>query len=299
VTLASHIESERAAINAELDRLLPPADAWPARLHAAMRYAVFGAGKRVRPIVVRAACRAAGGDPALALAPGCALELIHTYSLVHDDLPALDDDALRRGRPTVHVAFDEALAIMVGDALLTEGFAVLARHPEGAAYGALRAEACALVAAAIGSQGMVGGQVEDLEATGAVAAAPGAGERLDRIHRAKTGALIAAAVELGALSAGVDAARRRVWRELGERLGLLFQIADDILDVTGTAESLGKSPGKDAAAGKLTYPAVHGLEAARGRLAALAGELAAAARALEGENGVLTAIVEYVARRDR
>jgi geranylgeranyl diphosphate synthase type II len=300
VDLAQHIESERAAIDAELDRLLPPADAWPPRLHAAMRYAVLGGGKRVRPILVRAVCRAAGGDPALALAPGCALELVHSYSLVHDDLPALDDDTLRRGRPTVHVAWGEALAIMVGDALLTEGFAVLARHPEGAAHAALRAEACTLVAAAIGSRGMVGGQVEDLEATGADAAgAAGAAARLDRIHRAKTGALIAAAVELGALIAGAAGERRRAWRELGERLGLLFQIADDILDVTGTAASLGKSPGKDAAAGKLTYPAVHGLTAARRRLEALAGELAAAARALAGENGVLTAIVDYVARRER
>ena len=166
MTLAQHLGAERDVVNAALDRLLPPASAWPERLHAAMRYAVFGGGKRVRPILVRAACRAAGGDAAVAVEPGCALELIHTYSLVHDDLPAHDDDTLRRGRPTVHVAYDEALAIMVGDALLTAGFAVLARYPEGEGHAAVRAEALARGAAAIGAQGVVGGPVAALEATG-------------------------------------------------------------------------------------------------------------------------------------
>ena len=289
------LAGERATVDAALERLLPAADAWPARLHEAMRYAVFGGGKRVRPILARAACRAAGGDPARALEPGCALELIHTYSLIHDDLPALDDDRLRRGRPTVHVAYDEALAILAGDALLTEGFAVLARFPEGDAAARERAEACRVVATAVGSLGMVGGQVEDLEATGA---APDAG-RLERIHRAKTGALLAAAVELGALLGGAAGERRRAFLEFGRGLGLLFQIADDILDVTGTAASLGKSPGKDAAAGKLTYPAVLGLDAARSRLAELATGLSRAAAGLEGEGGVLDALVGYVARRDR
>jgi len=295
VELEHYLAAERDAVNAALDRLLPAADVWPARLHRAMRYAVFGGGKRVRPVLARAACRAAGGDPELALEPSCALELIHTYSLVHDDLPALDDDDLRRGRPTVHVAFDEALAVMVGDALLTEGFAVLGRFPEGDARGATRAEACRMVACAIGSLGMVGGQVEDLEATGAQADAG----RLDRIHQAKTGALIGAAVELGALLAGADAARRAAFRSFGRRLGLLFQIADDILDVTGTAESLGKSPGKDATAGKLTYPHLHGLAAARVYLEELATTLRSEVVGLEGEGGILQQLVVFVARRDR
>lgn len=295
MAFASELREERVAINAALDRLLPAAGAWPARLHEAMRYAVFGGGKRVRPILVRAACRAAGGDEAPALEPGCALELIHTYSLIHDDLPALDDDTLRRGRPTVHVAFDEALAILAGDALLSEGFAVLARYPIGDAYAPLRAEACALVATAVGSLGMVGGQVEDLEATGV---APDAG-RLDRIHRAKTGALIGAAVEMGALLGGAAGAAREAFRSFGVRLGLLFQIVDDILDATGTAASLGKSPGKDAAAGKLTYPLVHGLAAATSYRDELAATLAAEAAVLAGEAGTLTQLVGFVARRDR
>jgi geranylgeranyl diphosphate synthase type II len=295
VELAALLARERARIDAALDRLLPAAGAWPARLHEAMRYAVFGGGKRVRPVLARAACRAAGGDPEVALEAACALEMVHTYSLIHDDLPALDDDTLRRGRATVHVAFDEALALLAGDALLTEAFAVLGRFPEGEGFAGRRAEACRMVAEAIGSRGMVGGQVEDLEATGA---APD-GARLERIHGAKTGALIGAAVELGALLAGADDARRQAFARFGRRLGLLFQIADDILDVTGTAASLGKSPGKDAAAGKLTYPAVWGLEAARKELDALAGSLLREAEELEGGAGTLGALVNYVARRDR
>ena len=293
--LAALLAGERDRVDAALDRLLPAAPEWPARLHEAMRYAVFGGGKRVRPILARAGCRAAGGDPEAVLEAACALEMIHTYSLIHDDLPALDDDTLRRGRPTVHVAYDEALAILAGDALLTEAFAVLGRFPAGDALAGRRAEACRLVAEAVGSRGMVGGQVEDIDATGA---APD-GARLERIHTTKTGALIGAAVELGALLAGADGARRQAFAGFGRRLGLLFQIADDILDVTGTAASLGKTPGKDAAAGKLTYPAVWGLDAARKELEARAGSLVREAEMLEGGGGLLGALVGYVARRDR
>jgi len=293
--LAAFLADERGLVDGALDRLLPPADAWPTRLHEAMRYAVFGGGKRVRPILARAACRAAGGDAEPILEAACALEMVHTYSLIHDDLPALDDDTLRRGRATVHVAFDEALAILAGDALLTGAFEVLGGFPEGDAFAARRAEACRLVAEAIGSRGMVGGQVEDLEATGA----DPDGARLERIHGAKTGALLGAAVELGALLAGAAPAPRTEFAGFGRRLGLLFQIADDILDVTGSAASLGKSPGKDAAAGKLTYPGVYGLEAARRERDRLAASLADDARRLEGGGGVLGALVSYVARRDR
>jgi geranylgeranyl diphosphate synthase type II len=295
VELQALLAAERERIDGALDRLLPPAEAWPRRLHAAMRYAVFGGGKRVRPVLVRAACQAIGGDAEHVVEAACAIELVHTYSLIHDDLPALDDDTLRRGRPTVHVAYDEALAILAGDALLTEAFAVLGAFPSGEAHAARRAEACRLVADAIGSRGMVGGQVEDLEATGEP---PDAG-RLDRIHRAKTGALIGAAVELGALLAGADGPRRRAFATFGQRLGLLFQVADDILDVTGSAASLGKSPGKDAVAGKLTYPAVFGLDAANREREALAEALTLEAETIEGRGGTLGALVGYVARRDR
>lgn len=289
------LAAERQLVDQALDRLMPASDTWPRRLHEAMRYAVFGGGKRVRPILARAACHAAGGNPDTIIEAACALELVHTYSLVHDDLPDLDDDTLRRGRPTVHVAYDVALAILVGDALLSEAFIVLGTYPTGADLAARRAEASRLVAQAIGSTGMVGGQVEDLEATGQTPDA----RRLERIHRAKTGALLAASVELGAVLAGVDTPTRERFASFGQNLGLLFQIADDILDVTGTVASLGKSPGKDAAAGKLTYPAVYGLAAARGELVRLAETLRFQAEAMEGRGSTLVSLVDYIASRDR
>lgn len=292
--LSSFLAGEAAAVDAALDRLLPPAGSWPARLHEAMRYAVFGGGKRLRPVLVRAACRAAGGDTETALEPACAVELVHTYSLVHDDLPAMDDDSLRRGRATVHVAFDEALAVLTGDALLTLAFGVLGAYPRGAAWASRRAAACALVAEAAGSLGMVGGQVEDMEAAGA----PPDATRLEQMHRAKTGALLAASVELGALLAGASGERRAAFHRFGQQLGLCFQIADDILDVTGTAASLGKSPGKDVSAGKLTYPAVYGLAAARAEVERLAAHAVAMAVELEGEGGSLGRLAEFAACRD-
>jgi geranylgeranyl pyrophosphate synthase len=293
--LARALAAERTRIDAALGALLPREDAWPQRLHRAMRYAVLGGGKRLRPILMRVACRAAGGDENAVIEAACALEMVHTYSLVHDDLPAMDDDTLRRGRATLHVAFDEATAILAGDALLAEGFAVLARYPEGEVFAIRRALACAALARAVGSAGMVGGQMEDLEAAGETPDA----ERLDRIHRAKTGALLSASMEIGALLAGASEGCCARLAAFGARLGLAFQIADDILDVTGSAESLGKSPGKDAAADKLTYPRVYGLAAAHARLAELAAELAHAAAAIEGLDGMLGALAMYVAERDR
>lgn len=300
MTALELLAAERRVVDEALDRLLPAADAWPPRLHRAMRYAVLGGGKRIRPILARLAHRAAGGDPERITEAACGLELVHGYSLVHDDLPALDDDVLRRGRATVHVAFDEATAILVGDALLTEGLLLLASHPEGEPWRGLRAEATALVAQAIGSRGMVGGQMEDLEATGQVVAAAAApGERLDRIHRHKTGSLLRASVELGALLAGVDRGRRAEFAALGEALGLAFQIADDVLDATATASELGKSPGKDERSGKLTFVTLYGLAEARSRLAALEDEVVERARSLEGADGPLAALARYVARRRR
>ena len=290
------LERERAAIDAALERVLPPEGRWPARLTEAMRYAVLGGGKRLRPVLARLATAAAGGDPDRVTEAACGLELIHTYSLVHDDLPAMDDDTLRRGRPTVHVVYGEAMAILAGDALLTEGLGLLARFPEGEEWAARRAEAVALVAEAAGAAGMVGGQVEDLEATGT--AGPEADrERLDRIHRHKTGCLIRVSLELGALWAGAESGLRRRIASWGAGLGLAFQIADDILDRTASAAELGKSPGKDAAAGKLTYVTVYGLEAARRRLAELEERLVAEAETIEGPGGTLAAVARWAARR--
>jgi geranylgeranyl pyrophosphate synthase len=292
------LESERDAVEETLRKLFSTADRWPGQLRSAMEYAVFAGGKRVRPALARIANRASGGDPDEITEAACGLELIHTYSLVHDDLPALDDDVLRRGQPTVHVAFDEATAILVGDALLTEGLLLLASLPEGEAWAARRADAVATVAEAISVRGMVGGQAEDLEATGQLGGdRHDLEDRLDRIHRHKTGYLLRASVELGAILAGVDAVRRQAFVDFGETLGLAFQVVDDILDATAAAEQLGKSPGKDEAAGKLTYVTLYGLDRAQKRLAELEETLIEKARDLEGPDGELGALARFVCRR--
>ena len=292
------LAEEQSTIESALRNLLPASNVWPERLHRAMADAVFAGAKRVRPVLARLTHRAAGGDPDAITNAACGLELIHTYSLVHDDLPALDDDVLRRGQPTVHVAFDEATAILVGDALLTEGLLFLARYPQGALWSDRRAEAVEMVAEAISARGMVGGQMEDLEATGL---SEGGGmapkERLDLIHRHKTGCLLRASVELGAILAGVDGAMRRRFTVYGEDLGLAFQVADDVLDATASADDLGKSPGKDSAAGKLTYVTLYGLDTARRRLDELERKLIDEASVIEGADGELAAVARYVCRR--
>ena len=301
MSLVELLEAERAAVESALPGVLPAAGSWPVRLHRAMSHAVLGGGKRIRPVLARLACRAAGGDPSVIAEAVCGLELIHTYSLVHDDLPALDDDVLRRGRPTVHVAFDEATAILVGDALLTEGLLVLARHPAGEGWAARRAAVVERVAEAVSSRGMVGGQMDDLEATGQVVGehdeAPGV--RLERIHRHKTGCLLRVSVEVGALLGGVADSGLEPFSRYGETLGLAFQIADDILDGTASAAELGKSPGKDAAAGKLTYVTLYGLDRARRRLADLEAEAVALGEAIDGPGGALADLAHYVALRRR
>ncbi len=291
---AAFLSELRPQVEAELDRLLPGADESPARLHAALRYSVFAGGKRVRPALVVLAGEAFGAPRASLLPGGAALELIHTYSLVHDDLPALDDDDLRRGRPTLHRQFDEATAILAGDALLTRGLWVLASEPPSIDE-ARRARAAALVAEAVSTAGMIGGQIDDLEAERAWP--EDAETALERIHRRKTGALLRAAVRLGGLYAGADAGADRALADLGATLGLLFQIADDILDVTGDAATLGKTAGKDAEARKLTYPGLYGLEESRLRLHAVEREAQRLATALPRGGGLFPSLIEYLASR--
>lgn len=294
----SLLAAEREIVEQALAELLPGESAWPKRLQGAMAHAVFAGGKRVRPALARLAHRAAGGDPDTITEAACGLELIHTYSLVHDDLPALDNDSLRRGQPTVHVAYDEATAILVGDALLTEGLLLLARFPEGDEWAARRAGATAMVAEAISARGMIGGQMEDLEATGTIAGTSADPEqRLDLIHRHKTGCLLRASVELGALLAGVDADLRRQFVTFGEDLGLAFQISDDLLDATASADTLGKSPGKDEAAGKLTFVTLFGVESTQRRLDEIEERLAHEAEQIEGPDGELGGIAQFVCRR--
>jgi geranylgeranyl diphosphate synthase type II len=257
-TLQRCLEEARIQVDKELDRLLPPEDQYPPSIHRAMRYSVFAGGKRLRPILCLESGRLFGGDEKSLLGLGSALELIHTYSLIHDDLPALDNDDLRRGKPTSHRAFGEATAVLAGDALLTLAFEVLAAP-------GLPREACKLrviheLAHAVGTRdGMVGGQVVDLATTDQTTSSA----TLDYIHAAKTGALIRAAVRCGALyaqAAEEDLARVTTY---GQKVGLAFQIADDLLDVLGSAAALGKSVGKDGQHHKATYPGLHGVEESR------------------------------------
>jgi geranylgeranyl pyrophosphate synthase len=244
--------------------------AWPAALAEACRYALFGGGKRLRPALVRLFCTSFGGSLEDAARPAAAIEMIHTYSLVHDDLPCMDDDDLRRGRPTCHKVYGEAMGVLVGDALLTQAFAVLAGAPSGAARMA------GVLARAAGGAGMVGGQVLDMSVAGSGAQAAD----VRAVHLAKTAALIAAACELGALAGGASEQRCELSRTYGTALGLGFQAVDDILDVTGDAATLGKTPGKDQELDRATTVTVMGLEAARAQASALAEEAHAAARSL-------------------
>jgi geranylgeranyl diphosphate synthase type II len=257
------------AVEQALRELLPAAATAPARLHEAMHYALFPGGKRLRPMLVLLGCQAAGGEPERALRAAAALECLHTYSLVHDDLPCMDDDDLRRGRPTCHKMYGDALALLAGDALLTLAF-------EGAASAG--AAAVVELARAAGSQGMVGGQVEDLAVEGDVQ--QHSLERVHWIHTQKTGALITASLLVGAYAgAGVEvpAAVLEPLRRYGDRVGLAFQIADDCLDLTGTAAELGKNPLADVALGKLTWPAMVGLDQSLATARGLAAEAAALA----------------------
>lgn len=285
----------RPEVDAMLDSLLPAETAPPARLHTAMRYSVFAGGKRVRPALVILTGESLGSTREVLLPGAAALEMLHTFSLVHDDLPALDDDDLRRGRPTVHKEFDEATAVLVGDALLTLGLETLAGQPSGTPA-EVRAQAVSLVARAVGTEGMIGGQVADLEAENQWP--EDATVTLESIHRRKTGALLRASIRLGGLYAGASPDEDALLAELGGRIGLLFQIGDDILDVEASTEALGKTVGKDAAARKLTYPGLFGLEESKVRLHRVGDEALALAASLKDSSGLFTSLVAYLISRD-
>ncbi|WP_323752626.1 (2E,6E)-farnesyl diphosphate synthase [Marinobacter sp.] len=287
-----YIEQCRQRIDAELERSIHQ-DSASERLQETMRYSVLGGGKRIRPALCLAAARAVGCAENAALIPACALELIHAYSLVHDDLPAMDDDDLRRGRATTHIAFDEASAILAGDALQTLAFSLLASAPE--LSDTQRVTMIAKLAQASGHSGMVGGQAIDLESVGIELDL----EQLEHMHRHKTGALIEASVDLGAVSApGVTQQQRSALSDYARALGLAFQVQDDLLDIEGDTAIIGKRQGSDAAKAKPTYPALLGLEGAREHLATL---LEQAQRALDDfgvEAEPLRAIANYVVTRN-
>ena len=283
-----------ARADAALADALPHEDAPPLELHRAMRYAVLGGGKRLRPVLVYATGNAFEVAPEALDSSACAVEIIHAYSLVHDDLPAMDDDDLRRGRPTCHVVFGEAMAILAGDALQALAFEVLADDPRLRADPRNQVEMLRTLAAACGAHGMAGGQAFDLAAVGK-ALTPA---ELERMHMYKTGALIRASVRLGALAAGCrDATVLAALERYGHAIGLAFQIRDDILDIEGDAATIGKTAGKDAADNKPTYPAILGMAGARAHLAELTGAALDAITPLGERFAMLGELARFIAER--
>ncbi len=291
-SLQEYLAEQVKVVDRALDEWVPAETVAPESIHGAMRYSLFAGGKRIRPILAIAAGRAICEDTRGIENAACALELIHTYSLIHDDLPAMDNDDLRRGRPTCHKVFGEALAVLAGDALLTLAFEVLSRLPGVAAERKVRlVEELSRAAGTVG--GMIAGQVHDME-----------GERqtptallLESIHRAKTGALLRASVRMGVIYAGASEAELAALSEYGEHAGLAFQIVDDVLDVEESSEALGKTAGKDQAQQKITFPAVYGLERSR-QMAEDEREAAHAALALFGDRAArLRQIADFIVKR--
>ncbi len=278
-------------VNSELDRRMPGDNTRPASLHKAMRHSVFAGGKRLRPLLCLAACEAAGGAIEKAILPAIAIEALHTYTLIHDDLPAMDDDDLRRGKPTCHVVFGEAVAILAGDALLTLAFEWLGLCAAPAPYhpGQLSLE----LARAAGSMGVVGGQAEDIASEGV---RPDAA-LVEYIHLHKTAALLCAAVRMGGIAAGVPEDGLEALSSYGSKIGLAFQVVDDILNETSSPEQLGKAAGTDRARGKVTYVSVHGLDAARADAERLSREAADAARRLGEGAEMLLFLTDMMMKR--
>jgi len=286
----AEMDERRRVVEEALDRALPPESAWPETIHRAVRYSLFAGGKRIRPLLVLAAGEAVGGSRDEVMPLACAVEMIHTYSLVHDDLPAMDDDDLRRGRPTCHVEYGEDVAILAGDGLFAEAIALLASRQQGEPERVLAALGRLVEAAGVG--GMVGGQFVDIK-SGAELDAAG----LRRLHELKTGRLIGASVECVLLLAGIDEPATIPWSRFAAELGVLFQIVDDILDVTGDEAALGKPQGSDERHGKRTYVSVFGLDRAR-ELASESHDKARAALAeAPGRTDTLARITDYILTR--
>lgn len=286
------LKAKQKEVDQALGRFLPRENVRPTTIHKAMRYSVFAGGKRLRPILCLAAAEACGGETEYALAPACATEVMHTYSLVHDDLPCMDDDDLRRGRPTSHKVFGEGMAVLTGDALLTEVFAIIIQTPPTKRYGTK--EYVEEIAVTGGSRKLIGGQVLDLE---------GEGKSLDkkalvRIHEAKTAALLVTSVRLGAMTANVTPRKLEALTTFAYNLGLAFQVIDDILDVTQTTEMLGKTAGKDEAVDKSTYPAILGLDKSRKEAARLTNKALMALKPLGKKAARLEQIARYLLDRE-
>jgi len=291
--LESFIERSTASVNAALDRFLPAEKTKPASIHRAMRYSLFAGGKRMRPALVLASAQACGGREADALPLACAVECIHTYSLVHDDLPAMDNDDYRRGKLTSHKVFGEGIAILAGDALLTQAFEIIADAKGWPRYA--HRDLVLELARAAGSLQLIAGQVADLEGEGRKTSAA----QLKYIHERKTSALLCCSARLGGMSANCSAAQLRALTDFGYHIGLAFQVIDDILDVTQTSEQLGKTAGKDTKAQKATYPSIVGLERSRKIATQLTDKAFAALKPFGNKAAALEALAEYLLKRDR
>ena len=287
--LQTYLKKQSEIVNRLLDTLLPPASERPTRLHEAMRYSVFAGGKRLRPVLCIAACEACGGTAEQAIPAACALELLHTYTLIHYDLPAMDDDTLRRGRPTCHIQFDEATAILAGDALLTLAFEVLVKVPNIGNQLALE------LAHAAGSRGVIGGQMEDIDAEGKV---PNA-DLVEYIHRNKTAALIRSACVMGGICADASFQCLEKLATYGENIGMAFQLTDDLLDENSTVEELGKDIGSDKAKGKMTWPAVHGTKKTFADARKLVEEAKKSAVLLKKNSAILERLADFMICRNR
>jgi geranylgeranyl diphosphate synthase type II len=292
VELKTYLKSRQQEIDRALDRFLPKAATKPATIHKAMRYSLFAGGKRLRPILCLAAAEACGGAANSAMPLACAVECIHTYSLIHDDLPSMDNDDFRRGRPTCHKVFGDGIAVLAGDALLTVAFEIAAQAEAWPRYD-LR-EIFREISVAAGSRRLIAGQVADLEGEGR----PHTRAQLRFIHENKTAALLTTSVRLGAMSANATPTQLTAVSDFGRALGLAFQVIDDILDVTQTSEKLGKSAGKDVAAQKATYPAVIGLEKSRLEAARLTRQAHAALDSLGKRGDILRALADHLLARE-
>ncbi len=290
--LADFLETRTAAVNAALDRYLPSDKTKPATIHRAMRYSLFAGGKRMRPALVLAAAAACGGRESDALPLACAVECIHTYSLVHDDLPAMDNDDFRRGKPTNHKVFGEGIAVLAGDALLTQAFEIAAQAEGWPRYS--HRDLILEIAKASGSLQLIAGQVADLEGEGKKTSAA----QLKYIHERKTSALLCCSARLGGMSANCTAAQLQALTDFGYHVGLAFQVIDDILDVTQTSEKLGKTAGKDTQAQKATYPAIIGLENSRQIAGQLTKHAFSALKLFKGKAVALEALAEFLLKRD-
>ncbi len=290
--LKNYLQDRRILVEATLEKLLPPEKDWPEKLHEAMMYSIRAGGKRLRPILALAACEAVGGEIERALPIAAALEMIHTYSLIHDDLPAMDDDELRRGKPTNHKIFGEALAILAGDALLTEAFRIMAKHRHPEVSPVVLMEVIEQIADASGSKGMAGGQVADLQSERKKISLTD----LEKLHRHKTGKLIRISVEAGARLGGANSSQLEALGLYGEKIGLAFQIADDVLDIEG-GEEIGKDIGSDLANEKSTYPSLLGLEESKRLARRLIEESIALLNPFDEKAQALRAIAQYVVNR--